>query len=105
MFTLADYGLSYFETGKLTLPGHAPFTAERRYRWCEVDGLVSVEFEDGRFFHSFDATTPEAQHWCDPDTYQVRYMFDEWPVWTSTWRVSGPRKDYEMVSSYQRPTG
>ena len=97
-----ENGLSYVETGQLYLPGQPPFQAERRYRWRDVAGVIHVEFDDGRFFHSFGATCPNATHWCDPDTYHVTYDFADWPVWHSKWEVSGPRKAYKMVNSYTR---
>ncbi|MCI5112098.1 MAG: DUF6314 family protein [Marivita sp.] len=94
-------GLAYHETGHLHLPGHAPFLAERRYRWREDGGRLTVEFEDGRFFHSFGSADRAASHWCDPDTYIVHYDFDGWPIWQAKWEVSGPRKAYEMISVYR----
>ncbi|WP_439124301.1 DUF6314 family protein [Marivita sp.] len=102
VFTPDDDGLSYFESGQLYLPGQSPFQAERRYHWREVEGVIHVFFDDGRFFHSFDDAHPAATHWCDPDTYDVAYDFTEWPKWRSTWNVLGPRKAYEMINDYTR---
>lgn len=101
VFTRDARGLAYHETGLLTLPGHAPFTAERRYHWREEDGQLIIDFADGRFFHSFGGAAQCATHWCDPDTYHVTYDFSAWPVWQSAWDVSGPRKAYEMINRYQ----
>jgi hypothetical protein len=66
-----------------------------------------VLFEDGRFFHRFDAEDPlpGASHACAPDAYRVRYDFRAWPRWEAAWRVSGPRKDYAMVTRYSRAAG
>ena len=58
----------------------------------EVDYLNSV----------WTLPEPVADHWCDPDTYKVRYDFREWPLWRAEWRVTGPRKDYVMRSVYTR---
>lgn len=99
-FTRDGAGLAYHEVGLLHLHNHAPFHAERRYRWRDVDGDIEVCFADGRFFHSFSSIHPTASHWCDPDTYLVRYDFDRWPIWQSTWDVSGPQKAYRMVNAY-----
>lgn len=93
-------GLAYHERGRLTLTGQAPFTAERRYHWQDGGQDVVVTFADGRFFHRFNRAAPSATHRCDPDTYIVRYDFDSWPRWQSTWRVTGPRKAYKMVNTY-----
>lgn len=100
-FTRDDGGLAYCEVGSLHLPNHPPFHAERRYRWREVGTHFEIDFDDGRFFHSFSADAPNAIHWCDPDTYNVSYAFDVWPRWQSTWDVSGPKKAYKMVSDYR----
>lgn len=102
VFVPDETGLAYHETGHLHLPGHAPFVAERRYHWRVQDGALHVDFEDGRVFHSIDNARHEATHWCDPDTYVVHYDFDDWPLWHSRWEVSGPRKAYEMITSYSR---
>jgi hypothetical protein len=96
-------GLLYVETGTLVLEGAAPMAASRRYHWKGGGaGAIDVFFEDGRFFHRIDAEepTPGAVHACDPDLYRVRYDFRGWPRWLAEWRVSGPRKDYAMVSRY-----
>lgn len=94
-------GLAYTETGTLTMDGQPPMQAERRYHWREDGTQIAIDFDDGRFFHSFAPDVPEATHWCDPDTYKVAYDFSEWPRWRATWNVSGPRKFYQMVSFYE----
>ena len=78
--------------------------ATRRYLWrAGGAGAIDVLFEDGRFFHSFDpdAPTPAAPHDCPPDTYRVRYDFTGWPEWQAEWRVTGPDKDYTMLSRFR----
>ena len=104
-FTPDGDGLLYVETGQLVLSGALPMQAERRYIW-RIDGnAIAVDFDDGRPFHTFAPAAPEASHWCDPDSYAVTYAFEDWPVWSSSWRVRGPRKDYEMTSIYARIAG
>ena len=96
-------GLAYLETGTLSFPGTAPMQASRRYLWRDGGaGTIDVFFDDGRFFHRFDAEAPApaATHDCPPDHYRVRYDFRLWPRWEAEWRVTGPRKDYAMVTSY-----
>lgn len=97
-------GLAYHETGWLTLGDAPPVAASRSYLWREDDaGGIEVRFADGRFFHRFDpaAPAPEADHDCAPDLYRVRYDFAAWPTWTARWRVTGPRKDYEMITRFR----
>ncbi|MBU2888725.1 DUF6314 family protein [Celeribacter halophilus] len=95
------------ERGVLHMPEAAQsFEAERRYLWrADAEG-IAVFFEDGRFFHAFDpnAPAPHADHACAPDAYSVRYTFSNWPDWSATWRVTGPRKDYVSVTRYSRQT-
>ncbi|MFP7672894.1 DUF6314 family protein [Marivita sp. S0852] len=97
-------GLAYVETGHLHLDGHPPFKAERRYFWRCEDHILYVDFDDRRPFHSLPPNTRNARHWCDPDMYDVTYDFSAWPVWHSTWDVSGPQKAYRMTTSYRRKT-
>ena len=102
-FAARDGGFDYAEDGMLTLPGAPPMQATRAYRWSLADSQVVVSFPDGRAFHAFPlAPVAEAVHLCDPDTYHVTYDFRAWPVWRADWRVTGPRKDYRMISVYQR---
>ena len=100
-----DGGLHYSETGELTLGTAPPMRAERQYLWRpDGDGGIALFFDDGRPFHAFAlGPAAEADHDCPPDTYRVAYGFADWPAWTATWRVTGPRKDYTMVSLYTRP--
>ena len=92
--------LAYGESGYLKIGDAAPVTANRRYRWGPD---LDVFFDDGRFFHRVPAVGGRAEHWCDPDTYVVDYDFSDWPAFTVTWQVRGPRKDYRMVSRFTRP--
>lgn len=90
-------GLRYTERGEMRLPGHAPIQVERSYHW---DADLGVFFEDGRFFHYVPMRGGATAHWCDPDEYDGFYDFREWPVFSVTWRVRGPRKDYRMATRY-----
>lgn len=99
LFERDGVGLRYSERGVLTLGG-ASMEAERVYLWRVGPAGIEVFFDDGRAFHRIDESA-EAAHWCDPDQYDVTYEFSGWPVWSSRWRVVGPRKDYVMVSDYR----
>lgn len=97
--------LLYAETGQLRLGDMPPFQAERRYLWRADGSAIATFFEDGRPFHRIALGAAEAHdlHDCPPDTYRVRYEFGAWPdTWTAFWDVTGPRKDYSMISEYQR---
>lgn len=94
----------YLEEGRLELAGGATFASTRAYLWVPTKTGIDISFDDGRFFHHLDLSqnTPEAQHFCDPDQYDVAYDFWDWPKWVSTWRVRGPRKDYKMQSVFAK---
>jgi len=105
--TVAGARWRYAESGQLTLAGGASFHAARVYLWQPFAQRIDVSFEDGRFFHTIALAAPdsgraEASHWCDPDQYDVSYDLSAWPVWRATWRVRGPKKDYQMTSLYTR---
>lgn len=103
VFSAAGEGLQYRETGTLRF-GAQSFQAERVYHWRAEGPDIRVDFEDGRFFHAFDPamTAPRAHHFCAPDDYTVSYDFADWPAWSATWTVKGPRKDYTSVTRYLR---
>lgn len=90
-------GLQYTESGELVIAGQRPVKAEQRYFW---GAGLDVYFDDGRYFHTVPSKGGEAAHWCPPDQYNVDYDFLNWPEFTVTWRVAGPRKDYVIVSEY-----
>jgi hypothetical protein len=96
-WTLARKGLDYVERGFLKLADQPPMRAERQYHW-DID--LNIYFDDGRFFHQVPKAGGDATHWCDPDRYDVTYDFGDWPNWSCTWKVSGPRKDYRLRSEY-----
>jgi|GEM_PF-204560 len=99
-FAWQGAALAYAETGLLHLPGRPPMPAERRYLWRAGAGRIIVDHADGRPFHAFDPAAPEAGHLCPPDTYRVAYRFARWPCWSALWTVTGPRKDYRMLSRF-----
>ncbi|SFU41992.1 hypothetical protein SAMN04488527_102149 [Aliiroseovarius crassostreae] len=107
-FTPDAEGLRYDEVGELRLPtgpnGPTAMQATRRYLWRpDADGVL-VLFEDGRDFHRIGllGDTATGFHHCPPDDYEVSYNFSRWPDWRATWRVTGPRKDYMMITDFRR---
>lgn len=89
------------EIGTLSLPNAPEMQATRSYIWRPTSDGIDVFFDDGRFFHTVTTGSP-AVHDCDPDRYEGAYDFDAWPNWSLAWRVTGPRKNYEMISRYSR---
>ncbi len=91
----------YREAGEMQV-AQGRFTAERSYLWRAQAGRILVQFDDGRPFHDFDPVSGGAatEHLCGQDWYLGGYDFSDWPQWSVTWEVSGPRKDYRSVTRY-----
>ena len=104
--TLRHNGDHYIwaEVLELQMPGHPPMKAQRTYQWHADDTGVSLHFDDGRYFHrlKFGDSRSADHHDCAPDSYDVVYQFDSWPVWEARWTVRGPRKSYEMRTILSR---
>jgi len=102
-FERSKTGFTYHETGQIRFPGQAALNASQNYLWTENGQGADVTFSDGRAFHEVKFQPIwETNHECHPDWYAVRYDFSNWPKWSSTWSVKGPRKDYTMVSDFLR---
>ncbi len=103
-FIPAGTALAYSERGELTYTGQPALSTRQEHLWCADGAAVLVLFSDGRPFHRFvlSGSTAQASHWCDPDHYRVLYEFSNWPNWTNTWSVKGPRKDYVSVTRFER---
>jgi hypothetical protein len=105
-----DGGLSFHEEGtvRLTAGDGGPFTgpASRTYVFnrTESPDAMDVTFPDGRPFHrmSFRPEASKDQHWCDPDTYRVRYTLNGPDGFSYAWDVRGPQKDQLLESVLRR---
>jgi hypothetical protein len=95
-------GLVQEETGTLQYGCAPSIRAERRYLWREEGEGLAVFFEDGRQFHKLGPGRLTDRHDCAPDTYDVTYVFDGADAFSTTWRVTGPRKDQVIHSLYTR---
>jgi hypothetical protein len=60
-----------------------------------------VEFDDGRSFHDWQVGMP-LLHLCAADTYRGLVTATDADSWQITWNVSGPTKEYAMVTEYRR---
>lgn len=98
-----EAGLVYAEVGILRMGEGQAMTATRRYLWSFKGDRVEVSFADGRPFHGFRPVGAgvEAVHLCGADSYHATYDFNLWPDWRARWRVTGPHKDYTMMSLYR----
>jgi hypothetical protein len=99
-----DDDLSYHEEGELRFGGHCgPATRSLRY----VDRgahIFDVTFADGRDFYRLDLRAGgwQAEHPCNADTYVVAGRITGPDSYTEHWHATGPAKDYELLTSYER---
>jgi hypothetical protein len=70
----------------------------------ESPDAMDVTFPDGRPFHrmSFRPDASQDRHWCDPDTYRVRYTLTGPDGFSYAWDVRGPQKDQLLESVLRR---
>lgn len=105
--TVEDSRLRLEETGRWSDAPWGPLAGHRVYLWVpEGRERVAVLYEDGRPFHAFEPVRQgraRARHLCDPDTYDVTYEFDLPACWQHRWEVTGPTKDYTMLTRLTRP--
>ena len=96
--------LRYHERGTLRYGGGAPLVAERGYLWSFTPDAVEVAYDDGAPFHKFvpEGRVDATPHLCGEDLYHGSYDLTGFPVWSVTWSVRGPRKDYRSVTWYRR---
>ncbi len=97
-------GLVWEEHGRLRWqryegPARRRLTLER-----DGDEGWEVRFADGRLFHALDLAggASRAFHPCGEDRYEGEYRILDQGAFEVRWRVRGPRKDQEIVSTYRR---
>lgn len=95
-------GLIQEEQGTLTFGTAPPMQATRRYLWRAEGAALSVLFDDGRAFHTVPQPGAEALHDCPPDTYRVRYTFEDTCKFSTRWHVMGPRKDVVLTTTFTK---
>lgn len=94
----------YEEVGELRFGGYAGVATRRlEYRRLE-GGAVTVHFEDGRPFVDLDLRPGRwcGFHECGKDRYELTTVVRSSAVLEETWRVRGPRKHYDAVTTLAR---
>ena len=103
--------LSYREQGRLRLQNGAELEAGREYVFRRTDRGFEVFFKETplRLFHAVSlsaseagALSGEASHLCNLDHYRSTYTFRSDGSFVVRHVVSGPRKEYTMVTAYNR---
>lgn len=94
--------LRYAETGILQMQS---FSSEcfRDYFYDVEDARLRIAFPDGKPFLDLRFVNGEARdsHVCGADVYDARFRFRK-GVWTILYKVSGPRKNYSIISRMTR---
>lgn len=92
----------FFEKGVLTTL-RTEVKSTRKYIYKKInDSLVSVFFEDGAPFYSYDLSTYphfKINHHCTPDLYVGSIQFTP-DKWMTDWLVRGPNKSHRIVTQY-----
>jgi Family of unknown function (DUF6314) len=111
-FAPLDGGLlAYREQGSLKLANGTIVQAEREYVFSSSGRGFKVFFKEDppRLFHEISLSASsegelsgQARHMCQPDEYQSAYMFMPDGTFVVRHVVSGPRKDYTMITTYTR---
>jgi len=96
--------LEYAEDGELEFGSHRGPASRALIYAARPDGTADVRFADGREFYQLDLREGswQAEHPCRADQYLVTVTRLTADSFTETWHVSGPGKNYELRTSYQR---
>jgi hypothetical protein len=97
--------LLYEERGRFTFGAHdAPAEQHYVFDFSSTDARASVKFRDGRSFHTLDLSQGEAvvSHLCGADLYEGHFMAFNDITWQSAWKVTGPRKNQDILTLYTR---
>lgn len=96
--------LRYFEHGELRFGGHTGSATRSLAYQGLPDGTVQVRFADGRPFYLLDLRSGQwrAEHLCGEDRYEVTHLVLAADLMEERWRVLGPDKDYQSVSTLAR---
>lgn len=94
----------YDESGAWVDAPWGALAGKRRDRW-DIGDEVRVYFDHGGFFHAFTPVIRgqvAVHHLCGRDDYAGRYDFALPDQWKLEWTVTGPAKNYRMITRYSR---
>jgi hypothetical protein len=96
--------LAYHEEGELVLGEHRGPASRRLIYRRRPDGTADVFFADGREFYLLDPRPGrwQARHPCGRDEYLLRGRVLSDQLLEERWQVSGPGKDYEIMTTLTR---
>lgn len=96
----------YEEAGEVSFGSHVG-AARRSLDYHRMDDVaVMLHFSDGRPFVDLDLRTGawQSRHLCGDDRYQIATLVMSRNVVQERWRVQGPTKDYDAVTTLTRST-
>jgi len=94
-------GLLWTEEGRIRFGGHEGPAGRRLAIVPEGSGWL-VAFADGRPFHPLDLEGGPVEHRCGADRYAGAYRLRDPDTLEVRWRVTGPRKELEIETTYRR---
>lgn len=79
-------------------------TQQYIYKYDSASDTLAKYFSDGRFFYKLEISgnTASGNHFCKEDNYKANYIFKAENIFSLTYLVKGPRKDYIMKTAYVR---
>jgi hypothetical protein len=99
----------YSERVSIEMQAGDRMEGSRKYLYCRTDAGFDVLFEEtGRLYQSLQfrregsLLLAEAVHDCGMDRYESEYRIHGQDHFTVRDVVRGPRKDYEMTTTYRR---
>jgi Family of unknown function (DUF6314) len=92
------------ETGRLRFGAHEADAGQRYVLTLDQPHVARVKRADGSLFHELDLSSGSANilHRCGDDIYRGRYRVLHGDCFFVVWQVTGPRKDYRMVTRLMR---
>ena len=104
MFSPAPGVVWYTERGELRFGDHCGPASRTLLYAAGPGGAADVRFADGRDFFRLDLSSGrcQAEHQCGADRYQVTVTRVSQHIFTETWQVAGPAKNYAMTTRYLR---
>lgn len=103
-FSGEDKTLIYAETGTMEYGAYQGIVTQNYIYEFTGPLKADVLFPDHRLFHKLDLKTGEksVEHWCAPDQYNGHYRLRDPVNWSLSWKITGPRKNSIISTTYHR---
>lgn len=101
---LVDGRASYDERGELRWGSHVGPASRRLGYTRQTNAAVLLSFADGRPFVNLDLGSGvwQSTHDCGADRYEIATVIRSYRVLQETWRVRGPGKAYDAITTLTR---